>query len=141
MASRTAVLTKEAPAPSPHLSQAIICNGMVYCSGSFGIDPVTKKLVGDAYEQTKQSLKNLNAILKEAGTDIQNSVEVNIFLSSMDHYANVNRAYLEVFTGTPKPARTCVAAAQLPNAEAAVEIKLVAALPDNASTGKGLSRL
>jgi enamine deaminase RidA (YjgF/YER057c/UK114 family) len=110
-------------------------------------------------------LKNLNAILKEAGTDIQNTVKVNIFVSSMNHYANVNRAYLEVFSGTPKPvcslfvgkvssfifscfvsnirkkARTCVAAAQLPNAEAAVEIELVAALPDNASTRKVLSRL
>lgn len=56
MANRTAVLTKEAPAPSPHLSQAIVCNGMVYCSGSFGIDPVTRKLVGDAYEQTVRSI-------------------------------------------------------------------------------------
>lgn len=50
--SRTAVFTKEAPPPSPHLSQAIICNGMVYTSGSIGIHPETKKLAGDAYEQT-----------------------------------------------------------------------------------------
>lgn len=48
----TAVFTKDAPAPSPHLSQAIICNGMVYCSGSLGVHPETRALAGDAYEQT-----------------------------------------------------------------------------------------
>jgi enamine deaminase RidA (YjgF/YER057c/UK114 family) len=50
--SRTAVFTKGAPPPSPHLSQAIICNGMVYTSGSLGVHPETKKLASGAYEQT-----------------------------------------------------------------------------------------
>lgn len=51
----------------------------------------------------KQSLKNLNAILVEAGTSIQNAVKVTIFVTSMDHYTSVNKAYLEVFSGDPKP--------------------------------------
>lgn len=121
--SRIPILSKAAPAPSPHLSQAIICNGMVYCSGALGIHPQTRKLAGGAYEQTvchaitfghrssmtsltreqKQALANLDAILQEAGTESVNTVKATIFLSSMDHYAEVNRAYLEFFSADPKP--------------------------------------
>ncbi|KAH7066531.1 Endoribonuclease L-PSP/chorismate mutase-like protein [Paraphoma chrysanthemicola] len=127
--SRTPVLSKEAPAPSPHLSQAIVYNGMVYCSGALGIHPQTRKLAGGAYEQTKQALKNLDAILREAGTQSTNTVKTTIFLSSMEHYAEVNKAYLEFFSGDAKPSRTCVAVAQLPLAGADVEIEAIAGLP------------
>ncbi|KAH7380705.1 Endoribonuclease L-PSP/chorismate mutase-like protein [Pyrenochaeta sp. MPI-SDFR-AT-0127] len=127
--SRIAVLTKEAPTPSPHLSQAIICNGMVYCSGALGIHPQTRQIAGNAYEQTKQALNNLDAILKKAGTQSTNVVKATIFLSSMEHYAEVNRAYLEFFSADPKPSRTCVAVAQLPLQGADVEIEVIASLP------------
>lgn len=52
MALRTGILTTDAPAPSPHLSQAIIHNGTVYCSGSFGMDPQTRELADGPYHQT-----------------------------------------------------------------------------------------
>ncbi|KAF2015200.1 Endoribonuclease L-PSP [Aaosphaeria arxii CBS 175.79] len=126
--SRVPILTREAPAPSPHLSQAIVCNGMVYCSGALGIHPVTRKLAGSAYEQTKQALNNLSAILKQAGTATDEIVKATIFLSSMEHYGEVNKAYLEFFTVDPKPSRTCVAVLQLPLQGANVEIEAIASI-------------
>ncbi|KAK0385391.1 hypothetical protein NLU13_7867 [Sarocladium strictum] len=126
--SRKAVFTKNAPPPSPHLSQAIICNGMVYSSGALGVNPGMGKLTGNAYEQTKQALNNLKAILEEAGSQAENVVKANIFLSSMNHYASVNKAYLEFFSWDPKPSRTCVAVAQLPLKGADVEIEVIASL-------------
>ncbi|KAJ2968936.1 hypothetical protein NQ176_g8931 [Zarea fungicola] len=125
----TAVFSKDAPAPSPHLSQAIICNGMVYCSGSLGVHPETRALAGDAYEQTKQALKNLDAVLQAAGSSATKIVKATIFLSSMDHYAAVNKAYVEFFSSDPKPSRTCVAVLQLPLKGADVEIEAIASVP------------
>ncbi|KAL1617034.1 hypothetical protein SLS54_008029 [Diplodia seriata] len=128
MAARTAVLSPNAPAPSPLMSQAVIYNNTVYCSGSLGIDHTTGKFVdGGAYERTAQALKNLGAVLEAAGSSLSKTVKVNIFLSSMDYYADVNRAYGEAFTSDPKPCRTCVSVAKLP-LDAEVEIELVAAL-------------
>lgn len=104
MATRTAALSTNAPAPSPLMSQAIICNGMVYCSGSLGIDPATGKFVeGDAAARAAQALRNLNAVLESAGTSLQKAVKITIFLSSMEHYSKVNEAYAKFFTTDPKP--------------------------------------
>ncbi|KAK1142153.1 hypothetical protein N8T08_008079 [Aspergillus melleus] len=102
--TKTAVLSPDAPAPSPLMSQAVICNGMVYCSGSLGIDPKTNKFVeGDAADRTTQALMNLDNILRAAGSDLSKAVKVNIFLSSMQHYAKVNEAYGKIFTHEVKP--------------------------------------
>ncbi|PLB53173.1 Endoribonuclease L-PSP [Aspergillus steynii IBT 23096] len=126
--TKTAVLSQDAPAPSPLMSQAVVYNGMVYCSGSLGIDPKTNKFAeGDAADRTTQALKNLDNILRSAGSDLSKAVKVNIFLSSMEHYAKVNEAYARIFTHEVKPCRTCVPVPELPlNAE--VEIELVAHL-------------
>ncbi|OMP84417.1 Protein mmf1, mitochondrial [Diplodia seriata] len=108
MAARTAVLSPNAPAPSPLMSQAVIYNNTVYCSGSLGIDHTTGKFVdGGAYERTAKALKNLGAVLEAAGSSLSKTVKVNIFLSSMDYYADVNRAYGEAFTSDPKPVSFC----------------------------------
>ncbi|EOD50417.1 FAD binding domain containing protein [Neofusicoccum parvum] len=110
------------------MSQAVIHNGTVYCSGALGIDPATSKFVdGGPYERTAQALRNLGAVLGAAGSGLDKAVKVTIFLSSMDHYADVNKAYAEAFTSDPKPCRTCVEVAKLP-LDAEVEIELVAAL-------------
>ncbi|KAF5680491.1 endoribonuclease L-PSP [Fusarium circinatum] len=130
MAPRTGVLTTDAPAPSSHLSQAIIHNGTVYCSGSFGMDPQTRQLAEGPYHQTAGALKNLDAILNKAGTSLHNALKVTIFILNMDHYAEVNKAYLEFFTSDPKPSRTCVAVAQLPLKGAHVEMEAIAAIPE-----------
>jgi 2-iminobutanoate/2-iminopropanoate deaminase len=84
MPLKEAVLTSNAPPPLPFFSQAIKCNGMVYCSGSIGTDPTTLKLVeGGVADRTRQSLKNLAAVLEAAGSGIDNVVKVNIFLTNM----------------------------------------------------------
>ncbi|KAJ6005037.1 hypothetical protein N7540_012836 [Penicillium herquei] len=126
--TKVAVLTADAPAPNSLMSQSIICNGMIYCSGSLGLDPKTGTFVpGDASDRTVQALRNLEAILKAAGSDLNKAVKVNIFISSMDHNAKVNEGYAKIFTDDIKikPCRTCVAVAKLP-LDAEVEIDLIA---------------
>ncbi|KAL6353762.1 hypothetical protein LRP88_12754 [Fusarium phalaenopsidis] len=119
----TPVLSKDAPPPSPLMSQAVVYNGMVYCSGSLGIDPATGKFAtGTVTDRTEQALKNLDAVLKTAGSGLQKTVKVNIFLSSIDYYSSVNEAYAKFFTQDVKPCRTCVVVAELPlGAEVEIE--------------------
>ncbi|KAK4457052.1 Endoribonuclease L-PSP/chorismate mutase-like protein [Cladorrhinum samala] len=110
-----AILTDKAPKPIPQLSQAVKYNGMVYCSGSLGIDPETGKFVeGTVKDRTRQCLKNLSAVLEAAGSSLKNVVKVNVFLTDMKNFATMNEAYDEFFTQSPKPGRTCVAVYQLP---------------------------
>ncbi|KAJ5490278.1 hypothetical protein N7453_011103 [Penicillium expansum] len=117
--SKVAVLSQDAPAPSPLMSQGIICNGMIYCSGSLGLDPKTGKFV--------QALRNLEQVLIAGGSDLSKVVKVTIFISSMDHYPKVNEGYAKVFTHDVKPCRTCVGVASLP-LDAEVEIEVIASI-------------
>ncbi|KAF2095165.1 Endoribonuclease L-PSP [Rhizodiscina lignyota] len=107
--------------PSP-FCLAVKCNGMVYCSGSVGIDPKTNKLVdGDIKERTRATLNNLKNVLEAAGSSLNNIVKMNIYLTDMKNFAPMNQAYLEYFPDY-KPARTCVAVYQLPlNADVEME--------------------
>ncbi|KAH6871032.1 Endoribonuclease L-PSP/chorismate mutase-like protein [Thelonectria olida] len=124
----SSVLSKDAPAPSPLMSQAVVYNGIVYCSGSLGIDPRTGKFAeGTVADRTAQALSNLDAVLKAAGTGLHNTIKVNIFLSSINHYSSVNDAYAKFFTQEVKPCRTCVVVAELPLG-AEVEIEATAHL-------------
>ncbi|RSL61695.1 hypothetical protein BHE90_002195 [Fusarium euwallaceae] len=113
---KEAVYTEAAPAPLPQFSQAIKHNGLVFCSGNIGAIPGKKlELVeGTVKDRTRQALKNIEAVLKEAGSSLQNVVKVNIFITKMADFALVNEAYDEFFTEAPKPARTCVAVFELP---------------------------
>ncbi|TVY29967.1 RutC family protein [Lachnellula hyalina] len=115
MVLKEAVKTDKAPLPLPFFSQAIKCQGMVYCSGSIGTDPVTMKLVeGGVADRTEQALKNLSAVLEAAGSSIDNAVKVNVFLTNMENFAAMNKVYDGFFSKEPKPVRTCVAVHQLP---------------------------
>ncbi|KUJ24578.1 YjgF-like protein [Mollisia scopiformis] len=126
MVMKEAVKTDKAPPPMPFLSQAIKCGGMVYCSGSVGMDPTTSKLVeGSVADRTEQCLKNLAAVLEAAGSSIDNAVKVNVFLINMDNFAAMNKVYEKFFHKDPKPCRTCVAVHQLPLGTD-VEIELTA---------------
>ncbi|KAL5314567.1 hypothetical protein ACEPPN_017207 [Leptodophora sp. 'Broadleaf-Isolate-01'] len=128
MAAKTAVVTDKAPPPLPFFSQAIKCNGMVYCSGSIGMDPISMKLVEGSIElRTEQALANLTAVLEAAGSSIDNVVKVNVFLTDMKDFAAMNGVYAKVFNKDPKPVRTCVAVHQLPLGTD-VEIELTAHL-------------
>ncbi|MDI1490352.1 MAG: hypothetical protein OHK93_001552 [Ramalina farinacea] len=127
MPTRTAVHTDKAPPPLPVYSQAIICNGMVYCSGQVGVDPATKQMnQGGVGDRAKQCLTNLSAVLTEAGSSMNNVVKVGVFLTAMDNFAAVNREY-EKWFGDLKPSRTCVAVHQLPM-QTDVEIECIAHL-------------
>ncbi|CAK7244488.1 MAG: hypothetical protein STHCBS139747_006029 [Sporothrix thermara] len=123
MSVKEAVFTTNSPPPLPFYSQAIKCNGMVYCSGQVGGDPKTGKVV----EGTIQDRTNLSAILEAAGSSIDKVVKVGIFITSMDNFAAVNEVYQEFFSVEPKPCRTCVAVYQLPRGTD-VEIECTAAL-------------
>jgi len=126
------VTTKEAPMPVGPYSQAIVSGDKVFTAGQLGIDPATGKLVGEGVEeQTRQALRNLQAVLAAAGTSLENAVKVTVFLTDMGNFPIMNRVYAEFFPKEP-PARTCVGVAALPMG-AAVEIEVVAALPDPAS--------
>ncbi|KAH6967846.1 Endoribonuclease L-PSP/chorismate mutase-like protein [Ilyonectria sp. MPI-CAGE-AT-0026] len=115
MTTKTVVLTENAPAPMPCLSQGVVVGNMVYVSGSLPIDPKTGKFVeGSIEEHTIQILKNISAILVEAGTNIDNAVKVNIFLTDMSNFEAMNKAYETVFNTGVRPVRTCIAVKALP---------------------------
>ncbi|KAM6532433.1 hypothetical protein FSOLCH5_001857 [Fusarium solani] len=113
------VFTAKAPAPLPAFSQAIKANNMVYVSGNVGIDPATGKLQEGAAAQTAQILNNLKAVLEEAGSGLDKVIKVNVFITDMGNFAELNKAYLGV--------RTCVQVSALPF-EAEVEMECQALL-------------
>lgn len=121
-----AISTTAAPAAIGPYSQAIEANGFVYASGQLPIDPATGAFPeGGIQEQTRQSLLNAQAILQEAGLDLQHVVKTTVFLASMDDFAAMNEVYSSFFS-SPYPARSAVAVKTLPKG-ALVEIECIAA--------------
>lgn len=118
------VQTDKAPSAIGPYSQAVIANGMVFTSGQIALTPEGVMLENDVTVQTKQVLKNLKAVLEEAGASMQSVIKTTIFLDSMDDFATVNEIYAEAF-GSHKPARSTVAVKTLPK-NALVEIDAVA---------------
>ena len=118
------VYTEQAPAALGPYSQAYKANGLVFISGQGGIDPAQGALVeGGVEAQTLQAMKNIEAILKEAGTDFSKVVKTTCFLADMGDFAKFNAIYAEYFTS--KPARSCVAVKTLP-ANFLVEVEVIA---------------
>ncbi len=118
------VQTNKAPAAIGPYSQAVVANGMVFTSGQIALTPEGVMLEDDVVVQTKQVLKNLQAVLEEAGSSMGGVIKTTIFLASMDDFATVNEIYAEAF-GSHKPARSTVAVKTLPK-NALVEIDAVA---------------
>jgi 2-iminobutanoate/2-iminopropanoate deaminase len=119
------VQTESAPAAIGPYSQAIRANGFVYVSGQIPIDPQTGEFVaGGVREQTEQVLKNLSAVLRAAGSGLEQVVKTTVFLVDMKEFAAMNEVYSKFFASEP-PARATVAAAGLPR-DARVEIEAVA---------------
>ncbi|OGE30829.1 hypothetical protein A2631_04035 [Candidatus Daviesbacteria bacterium RIFCSPHIGHO2_01_FULL_44_29] len=116
--------SSKAPAVVGPYSHAIVSNGMVYLSGSIGVDPQTGDLAEGIENQTKQVLANLKAVLKDAGSSVDKIVSANCYLQSMEDYAKFNHVYGEFF-GNHKPARTTIEVAALPR-KALVEISFIA---------------
>ena len=118
--------TSAAPAAIGPYSQAIEANGMVFVSGQLPVDPATSNFAeGGIKELTRQSLTNMQAILKEAGLTLDNVVKTTVFLADMADFAEMNEVYAEFFSA-PFPARSAVAVKTLPKG-ARVEVECIAA--------------
>lgn len=120
------ISTTAAPGAIGPYSQAIEANGFVYASGQLPIDPATGAFPeGGVKEQTRQSLLNAQAILREAGLELTNVVKTTVFLADMNDFGAMNEVYAEFFQA-PFPARSAIAVKTLPK-NALVEIECVAA--------------
>lgn len=123
----TADHTANAPAAIGPYSQAVCAGGFVYVSGQIPLDPATGEFAGpDIRTQTRQSLKNIAAILAAAGSGMDRVVKTTVLLKDIGDFAAMNEVYAEAFTA-PYPARAAFEAAALPKG-ALVEIECVAAL-------------
>ena len=120
------IQTSNAPAAIGPYSQAKVVNGFVFASGQIPLNPATGEVEGTTIEaQAEQVMKNVGAILKEAGVDFENVVKTTCFLAEMADFAAFNGVYEKYFTG--KPARSCVAVKQLPK-NVLVEVEVIAAV-------------
>ena len=124
----TPVHTDDEPAAIGPYSQAMVAQGMVYCSGQIPMDPASGELTGgDIRAQTDQALRNLKAVLLAAGSDVEHIVKCTVFLKSMDDFAAMNEVYAE-HMGEARPARAAVEVARLPR-DVDVEIDAIAVVP------------
>ena len=120
------VYTKNAPDAIGPYSQAMKIGGLVFTSGQIAINPESGAVEATTIEgQTEQVCKNLSAVLEAAGTGIDKVVKTTCFLADMADFAAFNEVYGRYFTG--KPARSCVAAKQLPKS-VLCEIEVIAEL-------------
>lgn len=118
--------TSNAPEAIGPYSQAIVYNDTLFTSGQIAINPQTGNVESDTIEgQTEQVMKNLSAILDEAGTSFKDVIKTTCFLKNMSDFAAFNKIYGQYFT--EKPARSCVAAKELPK-DVLVEVELIAAI-------------
>ena len=118
------IVTDKAPAAIGPYSQGIIVDKMLFASGQIAINPATGEIEGtDIVAQTTQVMKNIGAILAEAGCDYASVVKTTCFLADMADFATFNEIYAQYFT--EKPARSCVAVKELPRG-ALVEVEVVA---------------
>ena len=120
----THVSTPNAPAALGPYSQAVDTGSTVYCSGQLGLDPATGNLADGVQAQTHQALKNLQAVLNEAGLSLDNVVKTTVFVQDLADFGTVNEIYGTYFHGG-FPARSCVQ---------------IAALPKNAQIGRASCR-
>ena len=119
------IQTSNAPAAIGPYSQAKVVNGFVFASGQIPWNPATGEVEGTTIEaQAEQVMKNVGAILKEAGVGFENVVKTTCFLAEMADFAAFNSVYEKYFTG--KPTRSCVAVKQLPK-NVLVEVEVIAA--------------
>lgn len=107
------VATTNAPGAIGPYSQAMITGNLVFTSGQIAINPATGNVEAVTIEdQAKQVCENLKAVLEAAGSSLEKAVKTTCFLADMADFAAFNAVYGEYFTG--KPARSCVAAKELP---------------------------
>lgn len=122
---KTIIKTASAPAPIGPYNQAVLSGNTLFVSGQIAIDPATGIMIQNSIsEEAIQVMKNLKAILNEAGMNYSNIVKTTIFLKTMDDFSAVNEVYATCFEND-FPARETVAVAGLPK-NANVEISVIA---------------
>lgn len=125
MNQRQVIATNGAPKAIGPYSQAIRANGLIFVSGQTPIDPATQQLIsGTVGEQTERVLRNIEAILQQAGSSMAKIVRCGVFLKDMNDFAAMNEVYAKFFPSDP-PARSTVQAARLPK-DCQVEIDAIA---------------
>ena len=116
--------TDNAPAAIGPYSQAIECGNIHFTSGQVPINPATGEVEAEGIEaQATQVMKDLDAVLPEAGSSFQKAIKTTCFLKNMEDFAAFNAVYAQYFT--EKPARSCVAVKQLPR-DVLVEVEVIA---------------
>jgi len=123
---KSIILTKEAPSPIGPYSQAILASGkLIFTAGQIPLDPQTGQVVqGDIKVQTRQVLKNIQAVLNKAGASLADVVKTTVFLRNMEEFAGMNEIYAEFFRNEP-PARSTVEVSKLPR-DSKIEIEVIA---------------
>ncbi|KAI2805909.1 hypothetical protein RDWZM_009433 [Blomia tropicalis] len=131
--SRKVTFTKLAPAPVGPYSQAVkSCGPTLYLSGQIGLNPLNGTMVSDSVtEQAQQSFTNMKAVVESSGATLNDVIKVNIFVTNMDNFAQVNEV-MKTFFETPYPARSTVGVASLPRG-ALVEVEAIVQLPNESS--------
>jgi 2-iminobutanoate/2-iminopropanoate deaminase len=123
--ANTIIHANNAPAPIGPYSQAVLANGVLYVSGQVALDPQTGSLVGaDIEGETHQVMKNLQAILQQAGFTFADVVKCTIFVKDLNHFARINSVYGSYVSQQP-PARETVEVSRLPK-DVNVEISCIA---------------
>jgi reactive intermediate/imine deaminase len=119
--------TKNAPSAIGTYSQAVVHNQILYTSGQIPIDPKTNEMLGeDFHKQTHQVFKNLQSLALAAGTSLQNTIKLNIFVQDLSNFATLNEIMAEYFE-QPYPARAAIEVAGLPK-NAMVEMDAIIAI-------------
>jgi len=121
---KTVIHTASAPAAIGPYSQAVETDSMVFTSGQLGIIPATGELAQGVEAQTEWALKNIGAILAQAGLSYSNVIKTTVFVADLADFAKVNAVYQTFFDGA-YPARSCVQVAALPKG-GLVEIECIA---------------
>ncbi len=122
------IRTSNAPSPVGPYNQAIAAKGeMLFVAGQIPLDPQTGEIIGsgDITQQTTQVMKNISAILKEAGSSWENVVKTSVFLTNLTNFVPMNQVYSQYFNEETAPARACVEVSRLPK-DVLVEIECIA---------------
>ena len=132
------IVTGDAPTPKRHFSQASLFRGLIFTSGQGPVDPSTGTiLTSDIAEQTRQTLRNLAAILAAGGSSLASVLKVSVYLRRMEDIARVDEVFHEFFTGAPPPRATIGAVLGTPGTSEKpgmdIEIEMVAYVPDDHS--------
>lgn len=123
--SKDIIETKNAPAAVGPYSQAVKAQGLLFISGQLPLEPATGVMVeNDMQTQTRRVLDNVQQILEAAGSSLEQTLKVTIFLTDMQKFSVVNDIYATYFSSNP-PARACVEVSALPKG-ALVEMEAVA---------------